>query len=210
MRTAPSSFTPPTEVFAGYIFDCDGTLADTMPLHHLAWQRALAEHGAEFDFHWELFVSRAGMTLEQTVVELAAQFRVPLDPTAVARSQRHFYAELEPTMEPIADVISYARSAARSAPVSVASGSQRATVDRTLCQLGISDLFPIIVTPEDVPRGKPAPDMFLLAARLMGVAPERCVVFEDGEMGIRAARSAGMAVVRVEAPRPRELAVSEG
>lgn len=210
MRTAPSSFSPPTEAFAGYIFDCDGTLADTMPLHHVAWRRALAEHGAEFEFHWDLFLTRAGMSLEQTVVELGAQFRVPLDPTAVARSQRRFYAELEPTMEPIADVIHYARSVAREAPVSVASGSQRPTVDRTLRYLGISELFPIIVTPEDVLRGKPEPDMFLLAAQRMGVAPERCVVFEDGEMGIRAARSAGMAVVRVEAPRPRELAVSGG
>lgn len=210
MRTVPSSFTPPTGAFAGFIFDCDGTLADTMPLHHLAWQRALEEHGARFDFPWDLFVSRAGMTLEQTVVELAEQFGVALDAPEVARSQRRFYAELEPTMQPIVDVIEYARRAARRSPVSVASGSQRATVDRTLSHLGLDGLFPVIVTPEDVLRGKPAPDMFLLAAERMGVAPERCLVFEDGAMGIQAARSAGMAVVRVEAPRPEEVLIVAG
>src|SRR5690606_32499419 len=90
--TLPRRISPPERLFSGYIFDCDGTLADTMPLHHLAWQRALAEQGATFSFDWDLFVSRAGMTLEQTVVELAAQFSVPLDPVATARAQRLHYA----------------------------------------------------------------------------------------------------------------------
>lgn len=196
------SFSPPERRFSGYIFDCDGTLADTMPLHHLAWRRALAEQGATFSFDWELFVSRAGMTLEQTVVELAAQFSVPLDPVATARAQRLHYARLEAQMRPIEDVVAFARSAASHAPVSVASGSARATVERTLNRIGVQDLFAVIVTPEDVERGKPAPDLFLLAAERMGVPPSECVVFEDGEMGFEAARRAGMALVRVSAIRP--------
>src|SRR5690606_8176619 len=113
-------------------------------LHHLAWQRALAEQGATFSFDWDLFVSRAGMTLEQTVVELAAQFSVPLDPVATARAQRLHYARLEHQMRPIDDVVAFARSVARQARVSVASGSSRRTVERTLSHIGVRDLFEVI------------------------------------------------------------------
>jgi HAD superfamily hydrolase (TIGR01509 family) len=201
---APTSFALPQQTYAAYIFDCDGTLADTMPLHHRAWERALRDHGAAFRFSWELFVSRAGMTLEQTVVELARQFDVALDPQAIALAQRRHFELLEPEMQPVADVVHFARSVARTHPVSVASGSLRATVDRTLARLGLLDLFPVVVTPEDVERGKPEPDMFLRAAELMGVSPQRCLVFEDGEMGIEAARRAGMDVVRVTTPLPAD------
>lgn len=197
-----SSFSPPQRSYAGYIFDCDGTLADTMPLHHRAWQRALAENGATFPFPWDLFVSRAGMTLEQTVIELSREFAVSLDPARVAAAQRRHFAALEGEMRPIADVVAFAQQVARTHPLSVASGSLRATVDRTLRRLGLLELFPIVITPEDVQRGKPEPDMFLLAAERMGVAPAECLVFEDGEMGIEAARRAGMDVVRVTAPAP--------
>src|SRR5690554_6032570 len=107
------SFTPPLASYAGYIFDCDGTLADTMPLHHRAWQRALAEHGANFLFDWKLFTRRAGMTLEQTVIELSEQFEVSLDPHAVARAQRRYYAELEVHTQPIHDVVQFARGIAK-------------------------------------------------------------------------------------------------
>lgn len=202
------SFAPPERRFGGYIFDCDGTLADTMPLHHRAWQRALTENGAGFTFDWDLFVSRAGMTLEQTVVELAAQFEVALDPISTARAQRLHYARLESRMQPIADVVDFARFAARHAPISVASGSPRPLVERTLTRIGVRDLFEVIVTPEDVERGKPAPDLFLLAAERMGVPPASCVVFEDGEMGFEAARKAGMALVRVAPASAGALAVS--
>lgn len=193
------SFSPPTGNYAGYIFDCDGTLADTMPLHHTAWQNALAENGAAFSFDWDLFTSRAGMTLEQTAIELAAQFGVALDPIAVARAQRRHYAALESSVRPISDVVEFVHSVARTHPISVASGSPREAVERTLERIGLRKLFGILVTPEDVLRGKPEPDMFLLAAERMGVPPTRCVVFEDGEMGIEAARRAQMAVVRVTA-----------
>lgn len=203
---APPSFSPPRRSYAAYIFDCDGTLADTMPLHHRAWQSALREHGATFPFSWDLFVSRAGMTLEQTVIELSSQFGVPLDPRGISVAQRRHYELLEPEMHPIADVLSFARRVSRTHPVSVASGSLRATVDRTLVRLGVLDLFPVVITPEDVERGKPEPDMFLLAAERMGVPAEHCLVFEDGEMGIEAARRAGMDVVRVTTPAPKHAA----
>lgn len=190
-------FTPPERLYDGYVFDCDGTLADTMPIHFEAWRVALAAAGARFDFHWKLFTSRAGMSLERTVEELSAQFDVRLDPLAVADAQRDVFARLEASVTPIEEVLSFAREVARSRPVAVASGSLRPNVERSLTLIGARELFSVIVTPERVEHGKPFPDMFLLAARELGVEPTKCLAIEDGELGIQAARRAGMDVAIV-------------
>ena len=192
-----------TREYGGYIFDCDGTLADSMVVHHRAWLAALAAHGASFDFHWDLFMSRAGMSLPKTVEELNTQFGLQLDPLRVTASQREAYEAFLPTVQPISQVVELARRVALTRPVSVASGGERKVVLRTLELLGLDDIFPIVVTAEDVVLGKPAPDMFLLAAERMGVAPGDCVVFEDSVLGLRAAESAGMASVLVRPPNLR-------
>lgn len=185
-------FSPPARRYAGYIFDCDGTLADTMPLHHRAWREALAAAGARFEFTWELFVSRAGMSLEKTVAELSAEFAIALDPTLVAAQHRSIYRRLEAEVRAVPGVLEFAREVASFAPVAVASGSIRLHVQRSLSLIGAGELFPIIITPEDVTNGKPDPEMFLLAAERMGVAPGECLVLEDGELGFEGARRAGM------------------
>jgi HAD superfamily hydrolase (TIGR01509 family) len=185
-------FAPPTRRYAGYIFDCDGTLADTMPLHHSAWKQALAAAGARFDFTWDIFVSRAGMSLERTVAELSVQFDAPLDPSVVAAQHRAIYHALEVEVQAVPGVLEFAREVAAFAPVAVASGSIRLHVQRSLTLIGAGDLFPVIITPEDVTHGKPDPEMFLLAAERMGVPPTECLVLEDGELGIEGARRAGM------------------
>jgi len=185
-------FDPPNRRYAGYIFDCDGTLADTMPLHFRAWREALIKAGATFEFTWDLFVSRAGMSLEHTVVELSEQFSIQLDSTIIAGEHRAIYRVLETDVRAVPGVLEFARDVAAFAPVAVASGSIRPNVLRSLEQIGARDLFPIIITPEDVSRGKPDPEMFLLAAARMGVAPKQCLVLEDGALGIEAARRAGM------------------
>lgn len=105
-------------------------------------------------------------------------------------------------VRPVPGVVDFARQVAKGAPVSVASGSDRESVERTLHAIGCRELFPVIVTPEDVSNGKPDPEMFLLAADRMGVPRERCVVFEDGQLGIEAARRAQMDCVVVHAARP--------
>jgi HAD superfamily hydrolase (TIGR01509 family) len=196
-------FEPLTREYGGYIFDCDGTLADSMVVHHSAWLSALAAHGATFDFHWDLFTSRAGMSLPSTVLELNAQFGLTLDPEAVITSQRVEYERFLPTVKPITEVVELARRVARSRPVSVASGGERNVVRRTLELIGLAELFPVVVTAEDVARGKPAPDMFLLAAERMGVTASECVVFEDSVFGLEAAKRAGMASVLVRPPNVR-------
>lgn len=196
-------FEPLTREYGGYIFDCDGTLADSMVVHHRAWLSALAAHGATFDFDWELFTSRAGMSLPNTVRELNQQFGLSLDPDTVSDHQRREYERFLPTVQPIVDVVELARRVASTHPVSVASGSERKVVIRTLELIGLGQTFPIVITPEDVAHGKPAPDMFLLAAERMGVSPADCVVFEDAVLGIEAAKRAGMASVLVRPPNVR-------
>jgi len=196
-------FEPPTREYGGYIFDCDGTLADSMVVHYRAWLAALAAHGAAFDFSWELFTSRAGMTLPNTVRELNAQFGVTLDPEAVTQSQRTEYERFLPTVQPIAAVVELALRVAASRPVSVASGGERKVVRQTLELIGLGQTFPVVITAEDVVHGKPAPDMFLLAAERMGVSPTECVVFEDSVLGLEAAQRAKMASVLVRPPNLR-------
>ncbi len=200
---ATVTFEPLTREYGGYIFDCDGTLADSMVVHHRAWLAALAAHGATFEFDWELFTSRAGMTLSNTVRELNAQFGLTLDPEAVTTSQRLEYERFLSTVKPITDVVELALSVAGSRPVSVASGGERNIVRRTLELIGLGQTFPVVITAEDVTHGKPAPDMFLLAAERMGVAPADCVVFEDAVLGLEAAKRAGMASVLVRPPNVR-------
>lgn len=196
-------FEPLTRDYGAYIFDCDGTLADSMVVHHRAWLSALAAHGATFDFDWELFISRAGMTLPNTVRELNAQFGLALDPEGVTVSQRLEYERFLPTVKAITEVVELARRVAISHPVSVASGGERKVVQRTLELIGLGQTFPVVITAEDVTHGKPAPDMFLLAAERMGVAPAECVVFEDSVLGLEAAKRAGMAAVLVRPPNVR-------
>ncbi len=196
-------FEPLTREYGGYIFDCDGTLADSMVVHHKAWQSAFALHGASFVFDWELFTSRAGMSLPATVGALNEQFGLNLDPEQVAASQRAAYQRFLPSVKPIVEVVELAKRVALSHPVSVASGGERRVVERTLELLDLRQTFSIVVTPEDVAHGKPAPDMFLLAAERMGVAPADCVVFEDAVLGLEAARRAGMASVLVRPPNVR-------
>jgi len=194
-------FSLPTRAYSAYIFDCDGTLADTMPMHQRAWIEALRQFGVTLDFTWELFMSRAGKSIELTVSELNAEFGLTLDPALVSAAQRAQFDALAMGVKPLEEVVAFARERAQAGyPVSVASGGDAVTVRRTLHTIGVSDLFPIVVTVEEVVHGKPAPDMFLLAAERMGVAPADCLVFEDSLLGITAAERAGMGAVLVARP----------
>lgn len=188
----------PVGEFSAFIFDCDGTLADSMPLYHRAWQRALAEHGARFEFTWELFMSRAGMSTLLTVEGLNREFGTTLGADEVERVHHAAYLELIDTVQPIHAIVDVARSYFGKIPMSVASGGSRPLVERTLELIGVKDLFPVVVVAADVPRGKPEPDIFLLAAARMGVPPEACLVFEDGKPGLLAAERAGMKSVFVD------------
>jgi HAD superfamily hydrolase (TIGR01509 family) len=193
-------FTAPLRKYAGYVFDCDGTLVESMVLHHQAWRVAFERFQAPFEFDWALFMRRAGMPLLQTVVELNAEFGSTLRPEEVVREQRRAYRELLPGVLPIEPVVAFARALHGHALLSVASGGDHDVVVQSLSAIGILELFVHIVAAEQISRGKPDPEAFLLCATRMGLEPASCLVIEDGELGIQAAERAGMDWVRVGAP----------
>ena len=183
----------PSGDFAGYIFDCDGTLAASMAIHHLSWNHAIQQQVPSFTLSWEDLCAMGGMSIRETVDTLRQRYGITLDPEKILPD---YDADLDrriDSVQPCGDVLAAARAlAAQGHPVAVASGGFRRYVDRTLRAIGAEKLFPVIVTIEDVARAKPAPDLFLLAAQKMGVPPERCLVIEDSPKGKEAATAAGM------------------
>jgi len=187
----------PAGDFEGYIFDLDGTLIDTMPLHYRAWDAAMRRAGLKVQLDEDLFYSLGGVPTIRVAELLAQHYGMKLDPHKVFHEKEGLFAELQADAQLIQPVAEFARNAERSHPLAIASGGTRDIVKRSLELAGIAALFKAVVTADDVVHGKPAPDMFLLAARLLGVEPTRCLVFEDAEPGINGALAAGMTVVRV-------------
>lgn len=187
---------PPGD-FAGYIFDLDGTLVDTMPLHFRAWEVAMKRAGLGCPLDEDLFYSLGGVPTRRVAELIAAHYGLRIDPEAVFHHKESLFRELQGDARLIGPVVDFARRFARTHPVAIASGGPRDIVHRSLELTGLAPLFPVVVTADDVVHGKPAPDMFLLAARRMGVEAGLCLVFEDAEPGMRAAESAGMKWVRV-------------
>ncbi|MFH1496301.1 MAG: HAD-IA family hydrolase [Verrucomicrobiota bacterium] len=190
----------PAGDFAGYIFDLDGTLINTMPLHYRAWDRALREeHGLGETLDEDLFYSLGGVPTVRVAELIGLHYGLKLEPLAVEHTKERMFLELLEAVDQIEPVVAFARKAARTHPVAIATGGMPEIALPAIKAAGLDGLFSIVVTPRDVApgRGKPAPDMFLLAAEKMGVPADRCLVFEDAEPGVQAALAAGMRVVRV-------------
>ena len=182
--------------FAAYIFDCDGTLVDSMPLHLHAWRAALQMHGFPPEqFTLKMHHDYAGMPGAAIVRKLNAEFNSDLPPEQVEIDKVKWYLDHHTDVRGIEPVVEIARAAHGKLPMAVASGSDAHIVHDSLKAISIHQLFDTVVTPVDVERGKPFPDMFLLAAERMGVKPADCLVFEDGLLGIEAAKAAGMQYV---------------
>ncbi len=177
------------------IFDCDGTLVDTMPAHYEAWCRALEVVGIEFTK--ERFYALAGVPTVTIVELLAREQGITCDAVATAHDKDRRFLPLIDHVVAIERVVAIARREHGRRKLAVASGGFANVVRRTLDVVGITPLFEAIVTAEDVTRGKPAPDAFLRAAELLAVEPTRCVVYEDADLGLQAARAAGMIGVDV-------------
>jgi HAD superfamily hydrolase (TIGR01509 family) len=194
---------PPGD-FAGYLFDLDGTLVDTMPLHYVAWREALRRSGLDRDLDEDYFYSLGGVPTLLVARRIGEHYGVPLDAARVEHLKEQIYVERLREAKLIAPVVDFARRVAPTHPVAVVTGGMPDVARASLRLTGLDRLFPIVVTPADVPpgRGKPAPDMFLVAARRMGVPPKRCLVFEDAEPGLAGARAAGMQVVHVPSRKP--------
>jgi beta-phosphoglucomutase family hydrolase len=181
---------------AGLIFDCDGTLADTMPAHYRAWTAMLGRHGIPFTE--KRFYELGGVPTARIIRILARESGVPVADLdrMVHEKEAAFLANLH-AVRPLEHVVAVAAAYRGRLPIAVASGGYRETITRTLDQLGIRAWFDALVTAEDTARHKPEPDVFLEAARRLGVAAAACVVFEDTDIGLEAAHRAGMTGVDV-------------
>ena len=187
----------PAGDFAGYIFDLDGTLIDTMPLHYRAWDAAMRAVGLPHALDEDYFYSLGGVPTRRVAEIFGERYGLKLDPDLVFHAKEALFTELQKDVKLIQPVVNFARRMHATHPMAIASGGPRVIVERSLEITGLRPMFRAVVTADDVKHGKPSPDMFLLAAERLGVAPGQCLVFEDAEPGIQGALAAGMQVVRV-------------
>ena len=179
----------------GLIFDCDGTVVDTMPIHYAAWCSTTAKHGLEFPE--DRFYALGGVSPFEVLRMLSEEQGVEIDAEAVTFQKEAKYMELIADAEEIPEVMQIVRDQHGKLPMAIASGGTHETVEGILKHCGIRHYFDAIVTSQDVENPKPAPDTFLEAARRIKVAPEKCRAYEDADMGIKAIIAAGMEPVDV-------------
>jgi len=189
------SLIAPPEPFKAIIFDCDGTLADTMPTHVKAWVASYKSFG--IDIAEQPFYDMGGMNNQRIIETLNTQFGYTMDFDAMQEAKEGRYLEMLHTITEVKAVADIARAYHGKVPIAVASSGMRRVVSQTLAQIDLSALFDVIVTADDVEHAKPAPDIFLLAAERLGVAPADCIIYEDGDPGLEAARRANMRAVDV-------------
>jgi beta-phosphoglucomutase family hydrolase len=195
----------PEGPFKAYLFDCDGTIADSMPLHYIAWKKALGEWNCEFDE--DLFYAWGGLSVAKIISTLNELRGLNMPVAEVEHRKESLYYELLPQLTAVPEVLEHIEDQYGRIPFAVVSGSTRESVTASLTALHLLDRFETMVCAGDYKKGKPDPELFLLAAERLGVAPQDCLVFEDAELGIQGATAAGMASVRVPLPRERAVKV---
>jgi len=179
----------------GIIFDCDGTLADTMPLHWKAWNHVASRHGLHFPE--DRFYALGGVPSRDIIKMLCQEQRKQLDHLAVAKEKEEAYLPFLPQVKPIEIVVAVAEANHGKLPMAVASGGMKHIIEQVLEHLRIRHYFDALVTSEDVKHQKPAPDIFLEAARRIGIPPQHCRAYEDTDLGLQAIRAAGMEAIDV-------------
>ncbi len=179
----------------GIIFDCDGTLADTMPSHYEAWMAILNRY--QLQMSEDRFYALGGWPTMRVAELLISESGRTIDAERLSHEKESLFTEMLHLVRPIEPVVEVARQHRGKLPMAVATGAVRPICETILRQIGVPDLFDTIVSSEDVARHKPAPDVFLEAARRLNVEPRRCRVYEDTDPGIEAARQAGMEYIDV-------------
>lgn len=191
----------PNGPFQAYLFDCDGTIADSMPLHYIAWKQALSEQGC--DLPEDLFYAWGGMPVHEIISALNEMRGLKMPVEAVAGRKENLYYEYLPQLTAVPEVLEVIEVSHGSLPFAVVSGSTRESVVASLESLKLLDKFQTLVCAGDYERSKPDPEAFLMAAEKLGVPPQNCLVFEDTAMGIQAATAAGVASVKILQPWER-------
>ena len=189
---APPEISPDVKAL---IFDCDGTLADTFAAHFRAYRDALVPYGVEFTAAF--YAARLGMSRKQLLATLSLESGATIDDADIAARSPALFVGNAHGIRPIAFTNDLVRTHKGTRKLAVASAAQRPMVEASLKAIGLADAFDTVVTIEDVPAGKPAPDLFLKAAANLGVAPALCHVFENSDEGLEAARRAGMAATDI-------------
>ena len=177
------------------IFDCDGTLVDSMPLHWRAWDIVCKRHGIEFSEKRHYVMG--GIPSVKILQMLKDEQGLNFDPADVSRQKEEAYIPLIPEAKLIEPIASIARAAQGTIPMAVATGGRIKYIRTLLESLSILDWFGAVVTADDVENHKPAPDTFLKAAALLGVPAEECRAYEDTDIGLQAILAAGMESVDV-------------
>lgn len=176
----------------GLIFDLDGTLADTMPYHFEGWKKACLKFGADIDPAFlRLHTGSPGWIIASEIIKKCKlEGKVSID-QIVDEKLAEFY-KIQPKVKAIKPVADIAKRYFRKLPMAVGTGGHREAVERTLEITKLRKYFDIIITANDVDNFKPHPETFLRCAQLMNVEPAFIEVFEDGDLGLQAARMAGM------------------
>ncbi len=181
----------------GLIFDLDGTIADTMPIHYIAYRTILRKLGVEMTPGF--FLTMAGMPAHMTIYKINEVFGTSLDPDLFGQMKEEEYERNMKLMKPIDPVVDLIREYHGKLPMAVGTGGYQRLAWKSLEILGLKDFFSVVVSSDDVQNHKPHPETFLKCAERMGVEPRFCQVFEDGRLGLEAAASAGMMVTDVTA-----------
>jgi len=179
----------------GLIFDLDGTIANTMQNHFTSWRKAVLPHGINFD--QELFMSLTGMPRFATIEKLNALFGTKMNLQEVSNAKAAEYKKLSHLTKEITVVTDVIKKYHGILPMSIGTGSTKKGAKNTLKTIGFDSYFDIVITADDIKNPKPHPETFLKCAELMGIKPKNCVVFEDGELSMIAARKAGMKVIDI-------------
>jgi len=188
----------PEGKFGAYLFDCDGTIVDSMPLHYKAWKQILSEWNCEFSE--ERFYAWGGMPIVEIISTLNKEYGLSMPVETLAARKESLYFELLPALKPVPEVVEHIFDQHGKIPLAVVSGSTRDSVVASLTALSLLDRFDALVCAGEYRNSKPHPEAFLLAAEKLGVPPNACLVFEDTDMGIEAATAAGMKSARVPPP----------
>jgi HAD superfamily hydrolase (TIGR01509 family) len=185
----------PKQTFKAFLFDFDGTIADTMPAHLEAWNQALKIYNLTLTR--EQHLEWAGRPTRQIVELLNQKHGTKIEPDIFVKAKETDYLASISQVRAINSVVDIIKHYHGKIPMAVVSGSRHKPVEMTLAQLQLAHYFDVLVCAEDYVRGKPDPDCFLLAAEKLKVKPAECLVFEDASLGIESAKRAGMACIRV-------------